>query len=178
MTYTNSSKRCNNHTTLKNTSNALGGYELHNRTTPGMSRVSDSVSYKNVFGPDPTEPDIRLQIRRLGGPLPDMTNACNSSSIQPFFYPHNPTDLFKNIDYVSKKNMHSYVVPQEVLYYSTWGVKHKTTRNKVLGDTHNDKTFFNNTSGERFHNNRQALPLYTKQHRISSYDQSLDQFSC
>lgn len=161
------------------------GYELHNRTTPGHSSISDSVSYKNVFGPDPAEIDIRTQIRRLGGPLPDMTNVCKSS-IQPFFYPRHPTDLFKKTDYVPQTDLgmacgtgnHSGMVPHELLCYSAWGTKQTMIPKQVLGNTCNDETFFNNTSGERFRNKHQALPLYTKQSRISSYDQSLDRFSC
>jgi hypothetical protein len=166
----------------KHKSNGWSGYELHDISTRGYTTIPTFMSTKDVFKRDrETDERIHSQIHRLGEPLPDMTDVCGKSTSRPFFYPSHPRELFRSTVDTSKKQTicddDSFRLP-DGMCYPAWGNIQTTIPDNIIGDTRTPDTFFCDTSGERFHNNRQKLPLYAKQSRVSAYDQLIDQFSC
>jgi hypothetical protein len=163
----------------KKGSTGLVSYELHDRSTHDYTHVSSFMNNKNVFNKTKDDNESRSLIKRVGEPLPEMTGVCESTTRRAFFYPQRPIDLFKIDEVHESPNICSESFrPPSIPCFSAWGDIKTQVPDNLLGDTRDEDTFFCNTSGDRFHNGRQKLPLYTKQPRVSAYDQLLDQFSC
>jgi hypothetical protein len=115
--------------------------------------------------------------RKWTEPLPEMTEVCDTKN-NTFFYPDHPDKLFKNVN-KQVPNMYDMSMEKKIPhYFNAYGNTNTDIPKAVLGNTKSEAAFFCDTSGDRFHNKHQKMPLHTKQFRISAYDQSIDQFSC